>query len=97
MNVKLILRLFLSSIGGIIVTGITGLYSYPTDGIVGVEKWGFPFYWLSKIIYHGADKIINWSNFIINTLIWSSLVFLIIYISEYLVNRFKNRKSNKKI
>ena len=37
--------------------------------IIGVEKWGFPFYWLSKIIYPGADKIINGSNFLIDILI----------------------------
>jgi len=84
MIVKLILRLFLSFIGGIIVTGITGLYPYPTEGIIGAEKWGFPFYWLSQVIYPGAEKIINWSNFLIDILIWSPIIILIVSLIDYL-------------
>ncbi|TKJ20596.1 MAG: hypothetical protein CEE43_12260 [Promethearchaeota archaeon Loki_b32] len=84
MNVKLILKYFLSFIGGIIVTGITGLYPYPTEEIIGAEKWGFPFYWLSQVIYPGAEKIINWSNFLIDILIWSAIIILIVSLIDYL-------------
>ena len=84
MNVKLILKFFLSFIGGIIVTGITGLYPYPTEEILGAEKWGFPFYWLSQVIYPGAEKIINWSNFLIDILIWSGIIILIVSLIDYL-------------
>ncbi len=89
MNVKLILKFFLSFIGGIIVTGITGLYPYPTEEIIGAEKWGFPFYWLSQVIYPGAEKIINWSNFLIDILIWSAIIILIVSLIDYLFAKIR--------
>jgi ABC-type uncharacterized transport system permease subunit len=97
MKTKLIIKLLLSFIGGVIVTIITGLFSYPTGEVIGVDKWGYPFYWLSQIIFPGAEKIINWSNLIINILIWSVMMFLIINLLDYLINKTRIRKSNKKI
>lgn len=83
-KIKLVLIGLFSLIGGITFTLITGLYPYPTDGIIGVEKWGFPFYWLSQVIYPGAEKIINWSNFLIDILIWSAIIILIVSLIDYL-------------
>lgn len=97
MNLKIILIGLFSIIGGIIITLFTGSLPYPTGDLIGVGKWGFPFYWLSQIVYPGSEKVVNWSNFIINVLIWSFISFLIIYISNYFVIRLKNRKSHKKI
>lgn len=97
MKAKLIIKLLLSFIGGIIITLITGLFPYPTGEVIGSNKWGYPFYWLSQIIYPGAEKIINWANLLINTLIWSFMMFLIINLLDYLINKIRIRKSNKKI
>ena len=60
--------------------------------IIGVEKWGFPFYWLSKIIYPGADKKINWSNFLIDILIWIMVVYVIVSLLDYLFAKLKYKK-----
>ncbi len=83
-KIKLVLIGLLSLIGGIIFTLITGLLPYPTEEIIGAEKWGFPFYWLSQVIYPGAKKIINWSNFLIDILIWSVIIILIVSLIDYL-------------
>ena len=83
-KIKLVLIGLFSLIGGIIVTGITGLLPNPTEEIIGAEKWGFPFYWLSQAIYPGAEKIINWSNFLIDILIWSAIIILIVSLIDYL-------------
>lgn len=97
MKVKLIVIFLVSFIEGLLITVITGFFPYPMNELIGSERWGFPFYWISQIVFPGAEKIINWSNFILNTLLWSSLVFLITYIIELLLIRFKKRKINKKI
>ena len=96
MRKRIILILFVSIIGGLIITYITGFFVYPMNGLLGSERWGFPFYWITQIIVPGAEKIINWSNFIINTLIWGSLVFIMSNLILYLLLKNKNRKNNKK-
>jgi len=96
MKVKLLILIFVSFIGGLFITIITGFFPYPMNGLIGSERWGFPFYWTSQSVVPGAEKEIIWSNFIINTLIWSFLVFLINYVLVSLLIKVKNKKSNKK-
>lgn len=97
MKIKLIIFVLFSLIIGIIITLLTGLFLYPNGGIIGVKKWGFPFYWLSQVIYPGSVKIIHWSNLLIDILIWGSLFFMIIFLANFFVSRFRIKKSNKKI
>ncbi|MFX0104859.1 MAG: hypothetical protein ACFE75_05170 [Candidatus Hodarchaeota archaeon] len=94
MKIKIIIKLFVSIIGGIIITVITGFFPTPTHFFIGSNIWGFPFYWMSQIIYPGAEKTVIWSNLILDILIWSLIMFLVINLLEYLI--IKIRKSNKK-
>ena len=96
MRKRIILILFISIIEGLIITYITGFFAYPMNGLIGSERWGFPFYWITQVIVPGAEKIINWSNFINNTLIWGSIVFIVNYLIVYLSIKYKNKKENKK-
>lgn len=96
MKNRIILILFISIIEGLVITYITGFFIYPMNGLIGCARWGFPFYWITQVIVPGAEKVINWSNFIINTLIWGSLVFIMNNLIIYLLIRNKNRKNNKK-
>ena len=92
MNVKIIVNLLISFIGGLLITFITGFFTYPMNGLIGSERWGFPIYWITQAIVPGAVKVINWSNFIINTLFWGSLVFLMNYLVIYILLKYKSRK-----
>ena len=96
MNVKLIAIFLGSFIVGLIITIITGFFTHPMNGLIGSERWGFPLYWITQAIVPGAEKVINWSNFIINTFFWGALVFLINYTIVFLIFKFKKRKSNSK-
>ncbi|MFX1569600.1 MAG: hypothetical protein ACFFCV_14665 [Promethearchaeota archaeon] len=96
MKIRLLLILLISIIEGLIITYITGFFIYPMNGLIGSERWGFPFYWITQAVVPGAEKVINWSNFAINTMFWGSLVFIVNYMIQYLLFKYKNRKSNKK-
>ncbi len=97
MKIKLFLFVLFSIIGGISITLITGLFRYPADEIVGVERWGFPFFWLSQVIYPGTEKIIHWSNLLIDILVWGCSLFMTIYLTDFLISKFRIKKSNKRI
>ncbi len=96
MKSRLILILIISFIEGLVITYITGFFVYPMNGLIGSERWGFPLYWITQAIVPGAEKVINWSNFILNTMFWGSLVFIVNYLITYLILRYKNRINNKK-
>ena len=96
MKSKLIIILLISFIEGLVITYITGFFVYPINGLIGSERWGFPFYWITQAIYPGAEKVINWTNFIINIMFWGSIIFILNYLIIYLILRYKNRKNNKK-
>ncbi|MFX1488129.1 MAG: hypothetical protein ACFFBI_03210 [Promethearchaeota archaeon] len=74
---------------GIIITLITGLFSHPTEGIIGVNKWGYPFYWLSQVVYPEAKINTNWSNLIIDVLIWIISTLLILKLLEIIIRNLK--------
>lgn len=96
MKIKLILIFFVSIIEGLVITYITGFFIYPTNGLIGSERWGYPFYWITRVVVPGAEKVINWSNFIINAVFWGSLILIVNYLIVYLLFRYKNKKNNKK-
>lgn len=96
MKTKLIIKLLFSFTGGLIITIITGLFPYPIGEVMGIERWGFPFYWLTRLVYPGAEKTISWPNLLINILAWSIIMFLIINLITFIRIKVKYRKSNKK-
>ncbi|MFW9901457.1 MAG: hypothetical protein ACFFDY_09220 [Candidatus Thorarchaeota archaeon] len=96
MKNRIILILFISIIEGLVITYITGFFIYPMNGLIGCARWGFPFYWITQVIVPGAEKVINWTNFIINTMFWGFIVFIANYLIVYLSFKYKNRKENKK-
>lgn len=86
---KLALLVLIGILCGIIITLISGLFSYPTGKLLGIKKWGYPFYWLSQVIYPGATKNVNWSNFIIDVLIWSIFAINILNLFEILIKNLR--------
>ncbi len=91
MKVKLVMIILCSFIGGIFITLITGILAYPKDNLIGAEKWGFPFYWLSRPVYPGAEKVINWANLLIDFFIWIILTFMIIYLVNFFFSKVKKK------
>lgn len=77
---------------GITITLITGLFSHPTEGIIGVNKWGYSFYWLSQVVYPGAKINTNWSNLIIDVLILTISTLFILKVLEIIIRNQKKRK-----
>ncbi|MFW9939330.1 MAG: hypothetical protein ACFFD5_16935, partial [Candidatus Thorarchaeota archaeon] len=59
-----------SIILGIIISLVTGLIPYPTTSIIGVKKWGYPFFWLSKPISPDAVANITWAFLLFDILFW---------------------------
>ncbi|MFX1371792.1 MAG: hypothetical protein ACFFCE_08020 [Promethearchaeota archaeon] len=92
MKLRYILIILFSFILGIIITLLTGFISNTTTNLLGANKWGFPFYWMSQPVYPGADRIIIWSNLLIDILIWSFLLFMIICLGYYLLTKLKRKK-----
>ena len=90
---KLRYFLILSIAIGIVIALITGLFPHPTEGLIGTRKWGYPFYWLSQVVYPGAKIHTNWSNLIIDILIWVISTFLILVGLEI---NFRNIRKLKK-
>jgi len=70
---------------GIIVTLVLGLVPYPMGSFIGSQKWGLPFYWLSRAVYPGATITIIWLSLIIDLIIWAFVIFLIIRFIDFLV------------
>ena len=67
---KYSLIIIISVIAGIIFTIILGFIPYPSGGLIGTQKWGYPIYWLSQAIYPGAPIEISWLNFIFDCKKW---------------------------
>lgn len=95
MNRKLVILILIGIFYGIIITLISGLFTYPTGNLLGITKWGYLFYWLSKVVYPGSTKIVNWSNFIMDIFIWSISAILVIKLFEFLIKYFNTRKRSK--
>ena len=82
----------LSIILGLIISLITGLIPYPTTSIIGVQKWGYPFYWLSKAISPDAVLDIIWGFLIFDIIFWILISFILIEVIRLLL-----KKKSKKI
>jgi hypothetical protein len=89
---KLKYILILSIALGIVIALITGLFPHTTEGMIGVRKWGYPFYWLSQVVYPGAKINLNWSNLIIDILILVISTFLILVGLEIIIRNIKKFK-----
>ncbi|MFX1356783.1 MAG: hypothetical protein ACFFA8_05805 [Promethearchaeota archaeon] len=87
MKAKIIV--IVSIILGIIISLITGLIPYPTTSIIGIQKWGYPFYWLSKPIYPDAVVNITWAFLIFDILFWILISLILIEVFSLLLKKIK--------
>lgn len=70
-----------SIIGGVFITLATSLI--PNAGLLGTSKYGFPFAWLSQLLYPiGSPLTLLWTGLILDLLVWITAVFLIITIYQ---------------
>ncbi|MFX1501498.1 MAG: hypothetical protein ACFFDH_11100 [Promethearchaeota archaeon] len=92
MKLKYILIILFSFILGIIITLLTGFIANTTTNLLGADTWGFPFYWMNQSVYPGAERAIIWSNLLIDILIWSFLLFLILYLGYYILIKLKSKE-----
>ena len=83
------LILIFSIIGGIVLTVILGFIPYPTGGLIGTQKWGYPIYWLSQVIYPNAPFEVSWLNLFFDCAIWIICFFLLIKLISFLITRYK--------
>jgi len=70
---------------GLICTLVLGLVPYPIGSLIGSQKWGLPFYWLSRAVYPGATITINGFSLILDFFIWALVFFLLIKLIDFLV------------
>jgi hypothetical protein len=78
MNVKLVVY---SIIGGLVITLLTGLFINMPAKLLGAVHYGCPFAWLTRLVIapeHFPWRV-NISNLIIDIVIWSVVVFIIIF------------------
>jgi hypothetical protein len=78
MNVKLTIY---SIIGGLVITLLTGLLTNMPAKLLGAEHYGYPFAWLIRLVI--APEYFPWRvnilNLIMDIVIWSIIVFIIIF------------------
>ena len=86
---KTSLIILISVISGIIFNIILGFIPYPSGGLIGSQKWGYPIYWLSQVIYPGAPIEISWLNFTFDCIIWIISFFSTIKLIIFLKNKSK--------
>jgi hypothetical protein len=78
MNVKFAVY---SIIGGLVITLLTGLFINMPAKLMGAVHYGYPFAWLTRLVI--APEYFPWRvnilNLIIDIVIWSVVVFIIIF------------------
>ncbi len=83
------LILIISILSGIILTIILGFVPYPTGELIGIQKWGYPIYWLSQAVYPSAPIEVSWLNLFFDCAIWIICFFLLIKLINSLITRYK--------
>jgi hypothetical protein len=81
------LIIFISVITGLILNILLGFIPNSMGSLIGSQKWGYLFYWLSQAIYPGAPIEVLWLNLIINCIFWIFTFFLIIKLIDFLIIR----------
>lgn len=71
-------KLLLALVSGMVITIITGLIDV-TGGLLGATNYGLPLAWLSTPVLANPITEVLWTNFIIDVLIWSTIVFLVLH------------------
>jgi hypothetical protein len=65
-----------------VITSLTGLLSNTQPGWVGAVLYGYPLAWLSRLVL--APEYfpwrVDWTNLIIDTLLWSILVRITLFV-----------------
>jgi len=85
-------KLLISILVGLTVTLISGAFPSPFSYmLLGVALRGFPFAWMSQVIYPNAPIKIEYDGFLLDVILWTS-VFYIGYYSIY-----KKRKASSKL
>jgi len=78
-------RLFVSILVGLTVTLISGAFPNPLGYmLLGVALRGFPFAWMSQVIYPNAPIKIEYDGFLFDAIFWASILLhrLLRYIQE---------------
>jgi hypothetical protein len=70
-------KILYSIILGVIITLASSLFPSLGGGI-GVQAMGFPFGWLTQVVYPGAPMQIDWIGLILDIVIWSVIGLVII-------------------
>jgi hypothetical protein len=82
----------LSIILGILTSLITGLIPYPTGSTIGIQKWGYPFYWLSIVITPEAGLTITWAFLLFDILFWILILFILISLVNLIFIKIKKKR-----
>jgi hypothetical protein len=78
MNVKMIIY---SILAGLVITILTGLFTNMPSKLLGAVHYGYPFAWLIRLVIapeHFPWRV-NMLKLIMNMVIWSIVVFIIIF------------------
>jgi len=87
-------KLLISILFGLIITLISGIFPSPLSYVLlGVALRGFPFAWISQVIYPGAPVKIEYDGFMLDVISWA-LLFHIVYYRIYKRRQFSPRLSS---
>ncbi len=75
---KLYEKVLCSIIYGVTITLASCLVCI-TEGMLGAQKYGFPFFWVTQMVYESASTVINWSGLLADITIWTIIVLVIIH------------------
>jgi len=85
-------KLLISILVGLMVALISGLVPSPLSYmLLGVALHGFPFAWMSQVIYPNAPIKIEYDGFLLDVFFWAS----VFYIGYYRV--YKRRRGSPKL
>ncbi|MFQ6020985.1 MAG: hypothetical protein ACE5J4_03155 [Candidatus Aenigmatarchaeota archaeon] len=85
-------RIIISLTLAVIISLATGLLSngfvlgdFPNirislEPVIGITYWGYPLYWLKRVVVPDAPYEISWVNLVTDIIIWFIMVFVILKI-----------------
>jgi len=88
--VRLIQKLTVSILVGLIITLISGIFPSPLSYmLLGVALRGFPFAWISQVVYPGAPTKIEYDGLVLDLIFWA----LVFYIGYYRIYKRRRQPS----
>jgi hypothetical protein len=80
-NNRTVFVVVISLIGGLLVTGISGLFRplfpYRT---VDVLEWGSPFPYLSRVVTFRGPPFVDWTTAVLDYVIWTVVIFIVLFL-----------------